>query len=78
MAGRDARRLLLNVKVKHLAALMGTEPPKRYPPDAAITTLQLRDLFSFITVSAYVRYVLFLSSAQQGAKTPAGGAPGSA
>ncbi|MFY0572015.1 hypothetical protein ACN28E_50430 [Archangium lansingense] len=70
-----ARERMAYIRVKQLAALMSTEVPKGYQPDAAVTSLQLRDLFSFITVDTYVRYILFLSARQAlrnavGAKEP--------
>jgi acyl carrier protein len=66
-----ARERMAYIRVKQLAALMSTQVPKGYQPDAPVTSLQLRDLFSFITVDTYVRYILFLS-ARQARRGPAG------
>ena len=53
------------LKVKQLAYLMGTDIPDGKEPGAPIATLELRDMFRFITVEAYVRYVLHLAAAQR-------------
>jgi hypothetical protein len=52
------------LKVKQLAYLMGTDIPDGKEPGAPIATLELRDMFRFITVEAYVRYVLYLAASQ--------------
>lgn len=72
-----ARQRMAYIRVRQLAALMSTQVPKGYQPDAPVTSLQLRDLFSFITVDTYIRYVLFLS-ARQALRGPSGekAAPG--
>jgi len=59
--GQSTPALGGGLSVGHLATLMGTEPPKRYEAGAALTTLKLRDLFAFITVESYVRYILYLA-----------------
>jgi len=43
---------------------MGTEIPEGKEAVAPIASLELRDMFRFITVEAYVRYVLHLAAAQ--------------
>jgi acyl carrier protein len=59
-----ARKRLAEIKIGELSDLMSTTVPRGFDPEAAITSLQLRDLFRFITVEAYVRYVLHLSVPQ--------------
>jgi acyl carrier protein len=53
------------LKIKQLAYLMGTNIPDGKEPDAPIAALELRDMFRFITVEGYVRYVLHLAAAQR-------------
>jgi acyl carrier protein len=65
-AGMDRAAAELGaLKVKQLAYLMGTDIPDGKEPGAPIATLELRDMFRFITVEAYVRYVLHLAAAQR-------------
>lgn len=47
-----------------LAALAATSVPKGYDPEASTATLRLRELFRFITVESYVRYIQHLADAQ--------------
>ena len=62
-AGMDRAAAELGaLKVKQLAYLMGTDIPEGKEPGAPIATLELRDMFRFITVEAYVRYVLHLAA----------------
>jgi acyl carrier protein len=61
----SARKRMTEIKVKQLAGLMATGVPRGYSPDASVASLQLRDLFSFITVDAYVRYVIYLAASQE-------------
>jgi len=65
-AGMDRAAAELGaLKVKQLAYLMGTDIPEGKEPAAPIASLELRDMFRFITVEAYVRYVLHLAAAQR-------------
>jgi acyl carrier protein len=65
-AGMDRAAAELGaLKVKQLAYLMGTNIPEGKEPDAPIAALQLRDMFRFITVEGYVRYVLHLAVLQR-------------
>ena len=65
-AGMDRAATELGaLKVKQLAYLMGTDIPDGKEPGAPIATLELRDMFRFITVEAYVRYVLHLAVSQR-------------
>jgi acyl carrier protein len=65
-AGMDRAAAELGaLKVKQLAYLMGTDIPDGKEPGAPIATLELRDMFRFITVEAYVRYVLHLAASQR-------------
>jgi len=69
--GRDRERLA-EIEIRQLSGLMSTTMPRGYDPAASIASLQLRDLFGFITVEAYVRYVLHLSIAQGRISDPGG------
>jgi len=65
-AGMDRAAAELGaLKVKQLAYLMGTDVPEGKEPGAPIATLALRDMFRFITVESYVRYVLHLAAIQR-------------
>lgn len=65
-AGMDrAAAELGTLKVRQLAYLMGTNIPEGKEPDAPIAALELRDMFRFITVEGYVRYVLHLAALQR-------------
>jgi acyl carrier protein len=65
-AGMDRAAAELGaLKVKQLAYLMGTDIPEGREPNAPIATLELRDMFRFITVEGYVRYVLHLAALQR-------------
>lgn len=65
-AGMDRAAAALGaLKVKQLAYLMGSDVPEGKEPAAPIATLELRDMFRFITVEAYVRYVLHLAASQR-------------
>ncbi len=65
-AGMDRAAAELGaLKVKQLAYLMGTDIPQGKEPNAPIATLELRDMFRFITVEGYVRYVLHLAALQR-------------
>ena len=65
-AGMDRATAELGaLKVKQLAYLMGTDIPEGKEPGAPIATLELRDMFRFITVESYVRYVLHLAALQR-------------
>jgi acyl carrier protein len=65
-AGMDRAAAELGaLKVKQLAYLMGTNIPDGKEPDAPIAALELRDMFRFITVEGYVRYVLHLAAVQR-------------
>jgi acyl carrier protein len=59
-----SREQLAQIKIQQLSDLMSSALPRGYDPEASIASLQFRDLFRFITVEAYVRYVLRLSVAQ--------------
>jgi acyl carrier protein len=65
---RDApmRRSLTDITAGQLARLMGTSLPAGLPSDLVVGRLRVRDLFRFITVGSYVRYIVFLSRAQAG------------
>ena len=65
-AGMDRAAAELGaLKVKQLAYLMGTNIPDGKEPEAPIAALELRDMFRFITVEGYVRYVLHLAVLQR-------------
>jgi acyl carrier protein len=57
----DAARMTIS----QMAEQLGGTVPSGFTPDAPIATLRMRDLFRFITVDGYVRYVLYLSSSQE-------------
>ena len=61
----EARAEAAQMPVSSLAEQMGCSVPPDYDPDASVSTLQLRDLFSFITVDSYVQYILYLHEAQE-------------
>jgi acyl carrier protein len=69
------RRSLMLVSTRQLASLMATELPPGMPPDLPIGQVQVRELFRFITVDSYVRYILFLAKAQQAGALGQGGEP---
>lgn len=56
----DGARRLFDMRVADLGALLGSGVPEGLEPDARVDALVLRDLFRFITVDAYVQYILFL------------------
>lgn len=64
-ADAPSRERASRMKLSELAQQMGSELPPGFAPEAAISTLRLRDLFRFITMQSYVRYVLYLAASQQ-------------
>ena len=50
--------------VGDLAAMMGTTPPASFAAEQLMSELRVRDLFRFITVQSYVRYVQHLQQLQ--------------
>jgi hypothetical protein len=65
-AGMDRAAAELGaLKVEQLAYLLGTDIPAGKESDAPIATLELRDMFRFITVEGYERYVLHLAAVQR-------------
>lgn len=75
MGSAKARTRMTEIQVKQLAQLMGTDVPAGYKPDAAVTSLQLRDLFGFITVDSYVRYIMYMAGSQHHIKQFSGPEP---
>ncbi len=59
-------RELFNLRVRDFGEMMGSGVPDGLDPDGDLSALILRDLFRFITVEAYVQYVLFLREAPSG------------
>lgn len=60
LAQGEAARQLFGLRVRDLGALLGSGVPGELEPDGDVSGLILRDLFRFITVDAYVQYILFL------------------
>lgn len=52
-------------KVGDLAQQMNTAVPSGFDSDDSINSLKIRDLFRFITVDAYVNYILYLADSQE-------------
>jgi acyl carrier protein len=57
-------RELFDLRVRDFGEMMGSGVPEGLDPDGELSALILRDLFRFITVDAYVQYVLFLRESQ--------------
>jgi hypothetical protein len=53
---------LPEVTVGQFSSLLATSVPRGLDPDGPLGALELRDIFRFITVDVYVRYVLFLQA----------------
>lgn len=65
LAGTErARERTRSLTVGQLARMMGTDHPEGSQADDPVSALQLRDLFRFITVESYVRYIIYLHDAQ--------------
>ena len=60
LATGEGSRQLFGLRVRDLGALLGSGVPEGIDPDSEVSGLILRDLFRFITVDAYVQYILFL------------------
>lgn len=58
--------ILRDMDLERLARFMGGEVPSGLDPGSPVSSIRLRDLFRFITVQSYVRYVLFLSAGSGG------------
>jgi acyl carrier protein len=65
LVSKEARReQLRRTSVAELAEVMGTTVPRDIHLDATLSALKLRTLFDFISVDAYVRYILFMKRSQ--------------
>jgi acyl carrier protein len=60
-----ARQRSQQLTVGQLAAMMRSPLPVGSQPEDPVSALRLRDLFRFITVDSYVRYVIYLQDAQE-------------
>jgi|GEM_PF-3583049 len=65
MFAGHAAKGLFDLQVRHLAQFTGAAVPAKMTPDMPLNTLLVRDLFQFITVESYVRYILALASSQE-------------
>ena len=59
-----ARDRAKTLTLGELAQLMGTSLPQDFTAEDLISALELRDLFRFITVESYVKYVQSLAKSQ--------------
>ena len=64
-----AQGSLTGLNAGQLARFMGTGVPVGIAPELSLAELRVRDLFRFITVASYVRYLVFLSGSQGAAPT---------
>jgi acyl carrier protein len=60
----EAARQLFGLRVRDLGGLLGSGVPDGLDSDGEVSALILRDLFRFITVDAYVQYILFLHESE--------------
>jgi acyl carrier protein len=60
LARGDVAREFFGLRVRDLGGLLGAGVPEGLDPEGDVSGLILRDLFRFITVDAYIQYILFL------------------
>ena len=66
LAGTErARERAQKLTVGQFAAMMRSPLPAGAQASDPVSSLRLRDLFRFITVDSYVRYIIYLSEAQE-------------
>lgn len=53
------------ITIGEMSQQMGTSSPEGFAEDALASSLKVADLFRFITVDAYVKYVLYLDESQE-------------
>lgn len=64
-SGEAARERAEQLTLGQMAQMMGTDLPQDFDPDDSLASLCMRDLFRFITVDSYVRYIEYLAESQE-------------
>jgi acyl carrier protein len=64
-AHAQTRDQATSMTIARMAEQLGGTVPSGFAPEASVEKLRMRDLFRFITVDSYVRYVIYLAGSQE-------------
>jgi acyl carrier protein len=64
-ANAEAHDRASDMSIAKMAEQLGGTVPEGFAAEASVQTLRMRDLFRFITVDSYVRYVIYLAGSQE-------------